>query len=134
MLSEQRATPLPAPLTIHHSRESGNLPAETQPSAHAKSKLSRSERHADQRCAWRLAVVLVVLYLLTAAGRLTSLDGIAMYQTAQQLVVAGQVAVPPSSEAPAGRDGRHYAKYGLGQSLVELPLVLLGHKIGRAHV
>ena len=70
-----------------------------------------------------------MLYLLTAAGRLTSLDGIAMYRTAHRLVVAGQVAVPPSPEAPAGRDGRHYAKYGLGQSLVELPLVLLGHTL-----
>ena len=78
---------------------------------------------------WRLAVFLIVLYLLTAAGRLTSGDGAAMYRTAHQLVVAGQVAVPPAPEAPAGRDGRHYAKYGLGQSLVELPLVLLGHTL-----
>ncbi|MDE2993231.1 MAG: glycosyltransferase family 39 protein, partial [Chloroflexota bacterium] len=109
--------------------ESGSPSAETQPAAHAKDTLSQSERHADQQCAWRLAVVLIVLYLLTAAGRLTSLDGIAMYRTAQQLVSAGQVAVPPSPEAPAGRDGRHYAKYGLGQSLVELPLVLLGHTL-----
>ena len=52
-----------------------------------------------------------------------------MYQTAYQLVVAGQVAIPPSPVAPAGRDGRHYAKYGLGQSLVELPLVLLGYML-----
>ena len=88
-----------------------------------------SSDRADRACQWRLAVVLILLYLLTAAGRLTSLDGIAMYRTAHQLVVAGQVAVPPSPEAPAGRDGRHYAKYGLGQSLVELPLVLLGHTL-----
>ncbi len=107
----------------------GNLPAETQPSAHAGGGRSRSERRADRRCAWRLAVVLIVLYLLTAAGHLTSGDGAAMYRTAQQIVVAGQVAVPPAPEAPAGRDGRHYAKYGLGQSLVELPLVLFGHTL-----
>lgn len=129
MLNEQRATPLPTPLTIRHSRESRNLPAETQLSAHARGRLARSERHADQGCAWRLAVVVIVLYLLTATGHLTSGDGAAMYRTAQQLVSAGQVAVPPSPEAPAGRDGRHYAKYGLGQSLVELPLVLLGHTL-----
>ena len=72
---------------------------------------------------------MIVLYLLTAAGHLTSGDGAAMYRTAHQLVVAGQVAVPPAPEAPAGRDGRHYAKYGLGQSLVELPLVLVGHTL-----
>ena len=90
---------------------------------------SHTADRADRACLWRLAVVLIVLYLLTAAGRLTSLDGIAMYRTAHQLVVAGQVAVLPSPEAPAGRDGRHYAKYGLGQSLVELPLVLLGHTL-----
>ena len=72
----------------------------------------------------------IVLYLLTATGHLTSgRRCIAMYRTAHQLVSAGQVAVPPSPEAPAGRDGRHYAKYGLGQSLVELPLVLLGHTL-----
>ena len=90
---------------------------------------SHTADRADRACLWRLAVVLIVLYLLTAAGRLTSLDGIAMYRTAHQFVVAGQVAVLPSPEAPAGRDGRHYAKYGLGQSLVELPLVLLGHTL-----
>ncbi|MAG36284.1 MAG: hypothetical protein CL878_08575 [Dehalococcoidia bacterium] len=88
-----------------------------------------AERRADIRCAWRLVGVLALLFLLTSAGRLTSVDGAAMYQTAYQLISAGQVAVPPSSEAPAGRDGRHYAKYGIGLSLVELPLVLFGHAL-----
>ena len=101
----------------------------TATAGHRLPATSHTAGRADRACQWRLAVVLILLYLLTAAGRLTSLDGIAMYRTAHQLVVAGQVAVPPSPEAPAGRDGRHYAKYGLGQSLVELPLVLLGHTL-----
>ena len=101
----------------------------TATAGHRPPATSHTADRADRACQWRLAVVLILLYLLTAAGRLTSLDGIAMYRTAHQIVVAGQVAVPSSPEAPAGRDGRHYAKYGLGQSLVELPLVLLGHTL-----
>ena len=109
---------------------SGPAPREGNPTTgHRRPATSHTADRADRACQWRLAVFLIVLYLLTAAGRLTSLDGIAMYRTAHQLVVAGQVAVPPSPEASAGRDGRHYAKYGLGQSLVELPLVLLGHTL-----
>ncbi len=106
------------------------IPREVTPTTDDRAAATNhAAERADRACQWRLAVVLIVLYLLTAAGRLTSADGAAMYRTAQQLVVAGQVAVPPSPEAPAGRDGRHYAKYGLGQSLVELPLVLLGHTL-----
>jgi dolichyl-phosphate-mannose-protein mannosyltransferase len=68
------------------------------------------------------------LYLFTNHDHVLSYDGIAMFQTTQSLADHGSLAI--SSGGALGRDGLYYSKYGIGQSLAELPLYLVGRFIG----
>src|SRR5687767_14095731 len=65
------------------------------------------------------------------AGRLTSGDGETVYQTTKALVSRAQLSVPPRPETAPGRNGAHYGKYGLGQSLVQTPFYVVGRAAGR---
>ncbi|MDO8670926.1 MAG: phospholipid carrier-dependent glycosyltransferase [Dehalococcoidia bacterium] len=87
------------------------------------------------------------LYLLTANGRIVNRDGEAMFQVAASIAERGRLDVPAESvfevgagprgtggdslsfateTARRGVDGNLYAIYGLGQSLVSVPLYLVG--------
>jgi hypothetical protein len=66
-------------------------------------------------------------------GRINSSDGLDMYNTAVSLLVRHSLAIPPGYGAFVGRGGATYGKYGIGQSLVEMPLALLdqwAHALG----
>ena len=92
--------------------------------------------------AFWLTICLAVFYVLTGNSRITSGDGETMFQVTRALL-RGRVDLPPDALLPVkmvlaestdtvipytlvGRDGRTYSKYGLGQSLVALPLYLTG--------
>ncbi len=98
---------------------------------------------------WLFCFVLGV-YLLTSSFRIDSGDGEAMYRVAYALATRGEVAIQPleaghellldaqgraarmkgvSGYGMVGRDGRFYAKYGLGWSLVAVPFVALAHVV-----
>jgi hypothetical protein len=66
-----------------------------------------------------------LLYTLTSAGRFNSTDGRDVYNTAQSLLLRHSLDIPPDIGTFIGRGGAFYAKYGIGQSLVEIPLALL---------
>lgn len=85
----------------------------------------------DARVLSRLLSLLLVVYLLTMAGRLTSGDGETVYQTTKALVTRGSIAVPARPETALGRDGLFYGKYGLGQSIVQAPFVAGGLVAGK---
>jgi hypothetical protein len=68
------------------------------------------------------------LYLYTNHDHTLSYDGMAMFQTTRSLADHGSLAI--NSGGALGRDGLYYSKYGVGQSLVELPLYLIGRSIG----
>lgn len=87
--------------------------------------------NADRRCAVRLALFALFLYLLTMPGQITSGDGEAMYQTTKSMVGRRSLAIPELPEARLGVDGHYYSKYGLGISLVQAPLYVVGHAAGR---
>ena len=89
-----------------------------------------------------LIVFLAMFYVLTGNSRITSGDGEAMFQVTRALG-HGRLDLPPGILPPVdavladstdilipytliGRDGRTYSKYGLGQSLIALPLYLVG--------
>jgi 4-amino-4-deoxy-L-arabinose transferase-like glycosyltransferase len=79
------------------------------------------------------------IYALTSAGQLDSADGTVVAATARQLVEHHTVALPPGTpEAMLGAGGFGYSKYGIGQSIVEIPFVLLGlllrHLTGNAYM
>jgi len=95
-----------------------------------------SSTHVARRIAGWLFAGLTGLYLLLGSGHIDSPDGVVMFRVSQSLLDRGAVDVEPlanwpgfgGSPAPPAASGepRLYAKYGLGQSLVGLPTLLLG--------
>ena len=90
-----------------------------------------------------LTIILAAFYILLGNGRTTSGDGEAMLQVARALAEQGRLDLAPDILPPVetiliesddlqipytvvGRKGLTYAKYGLGQSVVALPLYTLG--------
>lgn len=86
-----------------------------------------SERR--DRAGVKIFLLLVCVYFVTFGGHFYSGDGIEMARTADSLVLRGDLALARAQGERdwgyAGRDGRHYAPYPLGQSLAEAPLVAL---------
>lgn len=69
----------------------------------------------------------LAVYFLTSAGRLDSADGTVVAMTARWLVEHHTIALPSNAaEAVAGVGGYGYSKYGIAQSIVEIPFVVLG--------
>lgn len=74
-----------------------------------------------------------LLYGLSSMGRINSTDGRDIYNTAVSLLTHHSLAIAPNIGTFVGRDGASYSKYGVGQSLVELPMALLdqaAHQLG----
>lgn len=73
------------------------------------------------------------VYILTSQGRTNSYDGQSMFATTRSLAQHGTLAissVSASAFGTRGRGGLFYSKYGIGQSLAELPLYYLGKLAG----
>ena len=73
------------------------------------------------------------LYILTYQGRTNSYDGQSMFATTRALAEHGTLAISSvsvSGTGTIGRGGLYYSKYGIGQSLAELPLYLVGELFG----
>jgi hypothetical protein len=76
-----------------------------------------------------LALAFGTLYALTSAGTLTSRDGGVMYDTAMAIVNRHSLALPPHHHGLPGVGGGFYSKYGIAQSIVEIPLYVLGQHL-----
>lgn len=115
---------------------------------------NREEIQRDRRIFALIVVLLLALYLLLAALRIDSGDGATIYQVTRALLEGQGFAIPPpppgavvvgpfSEPIPPERlhgggpygawgvDGRYYAQYGVGQSLLAAPFYLLGQAIYR---
>ncbi len=91
-----------------------------------------------------VALALGLVYALTSAGRLVSLDGGVMYDTATRIVDQHTLTLLPHHHGMPGVAGGYYSKYGIAQSVAEIPLYAagqalaapiadpLGHKIAMA--
>ena len=66
------------------------------------------------------------LYLLTAGGHFFSTDHIAVYLTTEDLIDHHSLSIKHIYNAVPGLHGQYYSAYGLGQSLVDIPLYLIG--------
>ena len=73
-----------------------------------------------------LFVFFACLYVFTYRGQTWSYDGDSMYATTRALATQGSLAIGHWGPSTPGRDGLLYSKYGIGQSLVELPGFFLG--------
>jgi 4-amino-4-deoxy-L-arabinose transferase-like glycosyltransferase len=70
----------------------------------------------------------LAVYALTSAGQLDSADGVLIAATARRLVEFHTLVLPRTTPGVSfGVGGVGYSKYGIGQSIVEIPFVLLGH-------
>ena len=76
-----------------------------------------------------LALAFFAFYALTSAGTLTSRDGGVMYDTAMAIVNRHSLALPPHHHGLPGVGGGFYSKYGIAQSIVEIPLYVLGQHL-----
>jgi hypothetical protein len=90
-----------------------------------------------------LTMALAVFYVVLANGRIQRDDGETMFQVTRAMAEQGRLDLAPGILPPAGnlgprstdtelafvvagREGRSYSKYGLGQSLAALPLYWMG--------
>lgn len=116
---------------------------------------NRGEIQRDQRIFALVVVLLLALYLLLAALRMDSGDGATIYEVTRALLAGQGFAIPPPPLGAVvvgpfgepipperlhgggpygawGVDGRYYAQYGVGQSLLAMPFYLLGSAVSRA--
>ena len=85
----------------------------------------------------RLAACLVYaitqcVYLTTAGGSFTTSDAVVTYDLTRQLVEKRSIALSENvngASSIAGRDGRAYSPFGLGQSIYNVPFYLAGRTI-----
>ncbi len=85
---------------------------------------SRPRRRTGAAALW-LFLATLALYAMTASGTIASSDGTTMYLLTRALVHDHTIAIPSGNGYP-GRDGRLYAKAGLGQAVVAAPFLAAG--------
>jgi hypothetical protein len=97
--------------------------------------VSRDERARQGRRAGRLLFAWILLfYVFTAGGSLTTTDALVTYELTRQMVDHGSIALPGNmlgSEAHRGPDGRYYSPFGIAQSVVNVPFYLAARGIER---
>lgn len=72
------------------------------------------------------------LYVATTAGHIYTIDGYLNYAVTKAIGERGSLEVPRFMMTVEGKDGRHYSKLGVGQSLVSLPLFWIGSAVEKA--
>jgi len=65
-------------------------------------------------------------FLLTHGGHFYAADTLIVHLTAKSLLTEGNLALGEIWGAVLGADGQRYGRYGIGLSLLQMPLVLLG--------
>lgn len=82
---------------------------------------------SDGGVALWLFVFSSLVYVSTATGYLVYGDDVSMLSVTQAFIEHRGVDVPPDTPgAKPGRDGRFYSKYGIGQSVLALPFLVVG--------
>jgi hypothetical protein len=80
----------------------------------------------DFRTQLGLYLLFCSIYLMSGSGHFWSTDHVAVYLTTQSLVENHNLAIKPINNTVIGPDGRAYAVFGLGQSILSIPFYLLG--------
>ena len=88
----------------------------------ASSRYSRSD---TRRTAFGVGAAVTLAYLLIQQGQVTVSDGRDMLAVSQSIVHHGTLSVAPQFGV-MGRGGHHFAKYGIGLSLLAVPFVAFG--------
>ena len=68
----------------------------------------------------------LALFAISTAGHIYTIDSYLNYAVAKSLGNDGSLAIPRFMMTVEGRDGYHYSKLGIGQSVALLPLYFMG--------
>ena len=90
-----------------------------------------SSKHENMTSALLVFLFFVSLYAFTMGGHLYSPDGEIMFRTTESIVERGETSIDPLEgfATKKGRNGKEYAQYGLGQSVLAVPFYCLGKGI-----
>ncbi len=77
----------------------------------------------------RIFLFFFIIFVLTTAGHIYTIDSYLNYRVTSSLATSHTLSIPPFMMTVEGRDGCHYSKLGVGQSLIALPLYLFGYLI-----
>ncbi len=80
----------------------------------------------------KVFVFFLALFIATTAGHVYTIDGSLNYMVTKSIGRYGTLEIPKFMMAVEGKDGRHYSKLGIGQSIAGLPLFWLGSLVGHA--
>jgi hypothetical protein len=77
-----------------------------------------------------IAISACCLYLTTAGGGLQSIDAVMTYEVTKSLVSSGSTAFDaPGLNQHPGVDGRYYSRFGVGQSVFNIPFYVAGRAV-----
>jgi hypothetical protein len=80
----------------------------------------------------KVFVFFLALFAATTSGHVYTIDGVLNYLVTKSMASRGSIAVPGFMMTVEGKDGRHYSKLGIGQSLASLPLYWMGSAVEKA--
>jgi hypothetical protein len=79
----------------------------------------------------KVFVFFLALFIATTAGHIYTIDSSLNYTVTKSMARHGTLAIPKFMMTVEGKDGRHYSKLGVGQSVAGLPLFWLGSLVER---
>ena len=83
----------------------------------------------DRRIGWQVFASVLLIYVGTTGGSLTTTDAVVTYQLTQSIIKERTLALPDGPRAEVARqgvDGRFYAPFGIAQSIYNIPFFLAG--------
>jgi hypothetical protein len=89
----------------------------------------RNAGRADLKTKVGIYLLFLAVYLTGASGHFYSTDHVAVYLTTQSIVEDGDLSIRPILNTTKGRDGASFAGYGVGQSLLAVPLYVVGRTV-----
>lgn len=85
-------------------------------------------RKSELKIVWRIFAAFFLVYFTTSSGGFESGDAITRYETAKSFIRGGMGALPEGmalNSTARGRDGRMFSSYGLSQSLLLVPYLVV---------
>ena len=84
----------------------------------------------SRQAARLIGVAVFCVYVATAGGGLTSIDAVMTYEVTKSLVSHGSTAFDVAGlNQHRGVDGRYYSRFGIGQSLFNIPFYVAGRAV-----
>jgi hypothetical protein len=87
----------------------------------------------SHRAAAGVLLLFLSVYLMTAMGHFYSSDHVSVYLTTASLVDDHRLAIRFINDEVKGVDGEYYSVFGIGQSILSIPLYLAGRWVDSLH-